>query len=153
VDPYLPAYDVRSMNRSIRISTIGMQYVAAIMAVCGVLALVLALSGIYGVMSYRTSLRTQEIGVRIALGASSADVMRLAMGQAVRLTALGLLAGGLLGALGARTLSAVLSGAVPFDPVTFVAFSGLLGAAALFAAWVPARRALSVDPALALRAE
>jgi putative ABC transport system permease protein len=153
VDPYLPAYDVRSMHRSIRISTIGMQYVAGIMSVFGAVAVVLALSGIYGVMSYRTSLRTQEIGVRVALGASRADVMRLAMGQAVWLTAIGLLAGGALGVFGARALSAVLFGAVPFDALTFAAFSGLLGGAALFAAWVPARRALSVDPVAALRAE
>ena len=130
-----------------------MQYVAGIMAVFGALAVVLALSGIYGVMSYRTSLRTQEIGVRVALGASNADVLRLTMGQAVRLTAIGLVAGGALGAFGARTLSTVLFGAVPFDAFTFLAFTSLLGTAALFAAWVPARRALRIDPALALRAE
>jgi putative ABC transport system permease protein len=153
VDPYLPAYDVRSMRRSIKIATIGMQYVAGIMAVFGALAVVLALSGIYGVMSYRTSLRTQEIGVRVALGATNADVLRLTMGQAVRLTAIGLVAGGGLGILGARTLSSVLVGAVPFDAPTFVAFTGLLGTAALVAAFVPARRALHIDPALALRAE
>jgi ABC-type antimicrobial peptide transport system permease subunit len=111
------------------------------------------LSGIYGVMSYRTSLRTQEIGVRVALGATNADVLRLTMGQAVRLTAIGLVAGGGLGILGARTLSSVLVGAVPFDAPTFVAFTGLLGTAALVAAFVPARRALHIDPALALRAE
>ena len=153
LDPYLPAYDVRSMRRSIRISTIGMQYVAGVMSVFGALAVVLALSGIYGVMSYRVSLRTLEIGVRVALGASGADVLKLTMGQALRLTGAGLALGGALGVLGARALSSVLQGAVPFEPLTFALLVGMLGSAALLAAFVPARRALAVDPAVALRAE
>ena len=153
LDPYLPAYNVRSMRRSIRISTIGMQYVAGVMSVFGALAVVLALSGIYGVMSYRVTLRTLEIGVRVALGASGADVLQLTMGQALRLTAAGLALGGVLGFLGARTLSAVLQGAVPFEPTTFALLVGMLGSAAVLAAYLPARRALAVDPAVALRAE
>jgi putative ABC transport system permease protein len=153
VDPYQPAYDVRSMVRSIRMSTIGLQYVAGIMTVFGGLAVVLAVSGIYGVMSYRVSLRTQEIGVRVALGASSHDVLKLTMGQALWLTGLGLLLGGGLGLAGARALSAALMGVVAFDSATFALFTALLALAALLAAYVPARRALSVDPALALRAE
>jgi putative ABC transport system permease protein len=153
VDPYQPAYDVRSMRASIRLSTIGLQYVAAVMAVFGGLAVVLAVSGIYGVMSYRVSLRTQEIGVRVALGASSRDVLRLTMGQALGLTGIGLVLGGALGLAGARALSAALMGAVPFDAPTFGLFTTVLAGAALLAAYVPARRALLVDPALALRAE
>ncbi|HEX9709650.1 MAG TPA: ADOP family duplicated permease, partial [Candidatus Thermoplasmatota archaeon] len=153
VDPYQPAYDVRSMRASIRLSTIGLQYVAAVMAVFGGLAVVLAVSGIYGVMSYRVSLRTQEIGVRMALGAKSRDVLRLTMGQALGLTGIGLVLGGGLGLAGAQALSAALMGAVPFDSATFVVFTAVLATAALLAAYVPARRALAVDPALALRAE
>jgi putative ABC transport system permease protein len=153
VDAYQPAYDVRSMRASLRLGTIGLQYVAAVMAVFGGLAVVLAVSGIYGVMSYRVSLRTQEIGVRMALGAKSRDVLRLTMGQALGLTGIGLVLGGVLGLAGAKAMSAVLMGAVPFDGATFAMFTALLAAAALLAAYVPARRALLVDPALALRAE
>jgi ABC-type antimicrobial peptide transport system permease subunit len=104
-------------------------------------------------MSYRVSLRTQEIGVRVALGATAGDVLRLTMGQALKLTSAGLVAGGLLGFAGARALSSVLMGSVPFDPATFGAFTALLAGAALLAAYVPARRALGVDPAYALRSE
>ena len=93
VDPDQPAYQLRSMRRSIAQSTIGLQYVAAIMAAFGVLALVLAVGGVYGVMAYRVSRRTLEIGVRVALGASRADVLRLTLGQALRLSAIGLVIG------------------------------------------------------------
>jgi putative ABC transport system permease protein len=153
VDPYQPAYDVWSMRRSISISTIGLQYVAAIMAVFGGLALVLAISGVYGVMSYRVSLRTLEIGVRVALGASAGDVLHLTMAQALRLTAAGLVLGGGAGLAAARTLSATMLGTIPFDAATFVVTTGVLGATALLAAYVPARRALAVDPAQALRSQ
>jgi putative ABC transport system permease protein len=150
VDPYQPAYQVWSMRRSISQSTIGLQYVAAIMAVFGGLALVLAISGVYGVMSYRVSLRTHEIGVRVALGASAGDVLRLTMAQAAGLTAAGLVAGGAAGLAASRALSATLMGTIPFDAPTFAAATGFLAAAALLAAYVPARRALAIDPARVL---
>lgn len=153
VDPYQPAYQVWSMRRSISLSTIGLQYVAAVMAVFGALALVLAVSGVYGVMSYRVSLRTLEIGVRVALGATAGDVLRLTMAQALRLTAAGLAVGSGLGLAAARTLSATLMDTIPFDTTTFATAMAVLAAAALLAAYVPARRALSVDPARALRSE
>jgi putative ABC transport system permease protein len=153
VDPSQPAYNVWSQRRAISLSTIGLQYVAAIMAVFGGLALVLAISGVYGVMSYRVSLRTQEIGVRVALGASARDVLQLTMAQAMRLTALGLLAGGAVGFAAARGVSAALMGTIPFDATTFAAATGFLATSALLAAYLPARRALAIDPAQALRAD
>jgi putative ABC transport system permease protein len=153
VDPSQPAYNVWSQRRAISLSTIGLQYVAAIMAVFGGLALVLAISGVYGVMSYRVSLRTQEIGVRVALGASAGDVLQLTMAQAVRLTGAGLLVGAGLGLAASRALSAALMGTIPFDATTFAVATGFLATTALLAAYVPARRALAVDPAQALRAE
>lgn len=153
VDPYQPASKVWSMQRSISVSTIGLQYVAVILAVFAGLALVLAVSGVYGVMSYRVSLRTLEIGVRVALGASAGDVLRLTMTQALRLTGLGLLLGSGLGLAASRQLSSILLGTVSFHAPTFAAATGLLGATALLAAYVPARRALGVDPARALRSE
>lgn len=153
VDPDQPAYDVYSMRRALALSTIGLQYVAAIMAAFGALAVALAVSGVYGVMSYRVSLRTREIGVRVALGASASDVLRLTLGQASALTGIGLVAGSGLGLAAARALETALMGAVELDPRTFAAFTAALAVAALVAAYVPARRALAVDPAQALRAE
>ncbi len=153
VDPYQPAYQVWSMRRSISVSSVGLQYAAAIMAVFALLALVLAVSGVYGIMSYRVSLRTLEIGVRVALGASAGDVLRLTMAQALRLTALGLALGGGLGLAAARAMSGVLMDTVPFDGPTFATATGMLAATAILAAYVPARRALAVDPARVLRSE
>ncbi len=153
LDPDQPAHDVRSMRRSISRSTIGLQYVAAVMAAFGALALVLALSGVYGVMSYRVSLRTLEIGVRVALGATRGEVLRLTLGQAARLAAFGLVLGAALAVGAGRALSAALRGAVAFDAGLLGALTAALGAAALLAALVPARRALRIDPARALRAE
>ena len=153
IDASQPSYNVWSQRRAMSLSTIGLQYVAAIMAVFGGLALVLAISGVYGVMSYRVSLRTQEIGVRVALGASAGNVLRLTMTQALWLTAAGLLAGSALGLAAARALSAALMGTIPFDAMTFAAAAGLLASAALIAAYVPARRALAIDPSQALRAD
>jgi putative ABC transport system permease protein len=153
VDPYEPASEVWSMRRSLALATIGLQYVAAIMAVFGALALVLAVSGVYGVMAYRVSLRRLEIGVRVALGASTADVLHLTMAQALKLTATGLLIGGATGVAVTRLLSSVLMGSLPFDAATFFAATLLLALAALLAAYVPARRALAIDPAQALRAD
>ncbi len=153
VDPDQPAYAVMSMRRAISQNTIGMQYVAGVMAAFGVLALVLAVSGVYGVMSYRVSLRTLEIGVRVALGASSRDVLRLTLGQALRLAAIGLGAGSLLAAGAGRVLSSTLRGAVASDPLLVFGVTAFLATATLVAAWLPARRALAVDPATALRSE
>jgi putative ABC transport system permease protein len=153
VDPYLPAYDVWSLRRSMSYATIGVQYGAAIMGVFGLLALVLALSGVYGVMAYRISQRTSEFGIRLALGATSGHILRLTLGQAARLTALGIVFGlGLALALG-RALASAFAGVVAPDVVSFAAFASLLAAAALLAAAVPARRALRLDPARTLRSE
>lgn len=153
VDPYLPTYSVWSMKHAIRMSTIGLRFVAGIMTALSALALLLALSGVYGVMAYRVSLRTLEIGVRLVLGATRRDILRLTMNQALRLTSAGLIIGGLLGIAGGRALSGVLQGAVLVDVSTVVGFSASLALAALLAAYIPALRSLAVDPARALRAE
>jgi putative ABC transport system permease protein len=153
VDPYLPAYDVWSMRRGMHYATLGVQYGAIVMAAFGLLALVLAVSGVYGVMAYRVSQRTSEFGLRVALGATRADILRLTLGQAARLTALGLLIGlGLALGLG-RALATAFAGAVAPDAASFAAFAAVLAGAALLAAAVPARRAAAADPAQTLRAE
>jgi putative ABC transport system permease protein len=153
VAPDLPAYDVRSMRRSIRLSTIGLSYGAAIMSVFALLALILALSGVYGVMSYRVSLRTAEIGLRVALGATSRDVLRMTLGQAAILCGFGLMVGLGLAAGLSRAMSAAFMGAVSQDALVSAALGLLLAVAAIAAAYLPARRALEVDPAEALRVQ
>lgn len=153
VDPDQPADDLISMQGAIARSTIGMQYVAGIMAAFGLLAVLLAVSGVYGVLSYRVSLRTSEIGVRMALGATRRHVLSLAIGQAARLAAIGLGAGVLVAIAAGRLLSAALRGAVSSDPVQLAAVTSALALAALAAAWLPARRAMGVDPVTALRSE
>jgi putative ABC transport system permease protein len=153
VDPDQPAYDVWSMRRSLLIGTVGIRFVAATMAALSALALILALSGVYGVMAYRVSLRTLEIGIRRALGASKGDVLRLTMDQALRLTTLGLVLGGGLGLAMVKALGGLLQGAVALDSATVGASAALLATAALLAAYIPARRSLTVEPTRALRAE
>jgi putative ABC transport system permease protein len=153
VDPDQPPYELEGLPRSIHKSTIGLSYIAGFMVGFGALALVLATSGVYGVMSYRVSRRTLEIGVRVALGASRADVLGLTLGQALRLSAVGLVVGSALGWAASRALASVLRGAVSADPRALAGALLVLAAAGLVAAYVPARRALAVDPARALRSE
>ena len=153
VDPDQPADDVISMRGAIKRGTIGIQYVAGIMSAFGVLALVLALSGVYGILSYRVSLRTVEIGVRMALGATRRDVLALTLGQAARLSAIGLAAGAALAFGMGRLLSSALRGAVASDPALVGLTTVVLALAALVAAWIPSRRAMGIEPATALRSE
>jgi putative ABC transport system permease protein len=153
VDPDVPAERVMDMRTAIRISTVGPRYIAGIMSAFGALALVLAVSGVYGVLSYRVHLRTLEIGVRVALGATRRDVLGMTLGQAARLAAVGIALGGTLAVMGGRALGSVLRGAVGVEPLLLAGVALALAAAAVAAAWVPARRALAVDPARALRAD
>ena len=149
----LPFLDVRTMTESMQAAVFVQKIGAFMLAGFGAMALLLSAIGVYGVMAYTVSQRTREIGVRVALGAGRRDVVGLVIGRAMRLAGLGL-GLGLLAALGAgRLLASQLLGVSGSDPLTFASIGVLLGAVALVASWLPARRAARVDPMMALRYE
>jgi putative ABC transport system permease protein len=152
-DPLLPAYRILSMDANIERSYWQQALYGKMFGVFAAIAVVLAAVGVYGVISYAVSQRTQEIGVRVALGAQKADVLRLIVSQGAMLGGIGI-AIGLAGALlVTKFLRSLLFGVSPFDPMSFVGVSLLLAGIALVASYVPARRAAKVDPIEALRYE
>ncbi|MGH9838191.1 MAG: FtsX-like permease family protein [Blastocatellia bacterium] len=128
-------------------------FTLVMLAVAGGMALFLGMVGLYGVLAYSVSQRRREIGIRLALGAQSRDVLRLVLGQGLKLTFLGV-GIGLAAAFGVTRLMAnLLFGVKANDPLTFAGIALLLTVVALLACWVPARRATKVDPLVALRHE
>lgn len=153
VDQNLPLTDVRTQEEQIDELLMNERIFADLSTGFGILALVLACIGIYGLMAYSVSRRTNEIGIRMALGARSEQVLRMVLSEAVWMTAAGLVIGlGGAVALG-RLIASQLYGLKAWDPPTLVASAALLILVALGATWVPAHRAASVDPSKALRAE
>jgi predicted permease len=155
LDPDLPVYDVMPMADVLQGGNgfFLLRMGAAFAGALGLLGLVLAAIGIYGVVSYAASQRTQEIGIRVALGAQARDVLRLVVGQGLGLVLVGI-ALGLAAAYGmSRFLTTLLFGISPNDLVTFASVPAVLGTIALAACWIPARRAARVDPVTALRGE
>ena len=152
-DPDMPLFEVRTLEEFVRRSLWEERIYAALMSVFAVLALAIAAIGIYGVMAYSVAQRTQEIGIRMALGAARRDVLRLVVGQALRLTVLGV-GIGLAGAYAVtRLMASLLTGVTPGDPPTFVGVTVILALSSIVAAWLPAERATRVDPMVALRSE
>jgi putative ABC transport system permease protein len=153
VDPDLPLYNIKPMDRLITESIVGIAYVAAMMAVLGVIALVLASVGVFGVMSYSVSERAHEIGIRLSLGAQTSDILSMVLRSGMTLTVLGLAIGLPIAFALARALAALLFGVEAADPFSFIGLPLLLAAVAALACYLPARRAARLDPLRALRYE
>jgi predicted permease len=151
VDRQLVVFDVRSLRETTRAAAIFPVMASTFAGIFAIIALVLAATGIYGVISYRTQLRTHEIGIRMALGASRADVLRLVLMQGLRLTATGLALGLALAFGLTRFIAGMLYGVSAMDPSTVIAVIALLGSIALLACYFPAHRAMRVNPMSAIR--
>ena len=153
IDKDQPVYDVRSMEQLVYESASPRKFNALLLAIFAAVALTLAAIGIYGVMSYSVTQRSREIGLRMALGARVPDVLKMVIGQGMRLAVAGV-AIGLAGSLAlTRVLSGLLYGVSPSDPVTFVVITTLSVVVTLLASYIPARRAAKLDPMVALRHE
>ncbi len=153
VDPAQPVFELQPMRTTLLERTLGLHYVGAIMFAFGGLALLLAVIGVYGVMASMVTQRTHEIGVRMALGATRRDVLRLTVGQTGTLSAIGVAIGVALSLLLGRLIEAGLLGVASSDGRITAALAVILVAAALTAGYLPARRAASIDPTVALRGE
>ncbi len=151
IDPGLPLYHVASMNDVLDASLASRRFSAQLVAVFAVLALLLSAIGVYGLLAYMAGQRSREIGLRMALGATQSDILKLIVGKGVRLAAIGILTGVLLAASTASFMASLLYGVRPIDPVVFLSVPVVLLIAGILAGCVPAWRAAKPDPVLALR--
>ncbi|MBO0861935.1 MAG: ABC transporter permease, partial [Chloracidobacterium sp.] len=153
IDKDQPVLAIKTMNEVIASTTAPRRFNTLLLAVFAAVALALCASGVYSVISYSVTQRTQEVGVRMALGAQPGDVVRLILKQGLALTLIGV-AAGIFGAIAAaRVMSGLLYGVAATDPVTFAAISLLLAIVAMLACYLPARRAAKIEPIAALRHE
>ncbi|MCI0447221.1 ABC transporter permease [bacterium] len=153
LDPQLPIASAKLMTEKLGVALLPARVAATFLGSFGILALILAAIGIYGVMSYAVSTRTHEIGVRLALGANTSDVLRLTIGQGMLLVLIGGVIGLALALALTRLAKSLLFGVNAADPFTYVGVVMLLAAVALIACYIPARRATKIDPVIALRNE
>jgi len=153
LDPELPMAAVVTMDQLLADSLSRSRFTMLLLGIFSAVALVLAAVGIYGLIAYSVTQRTQELGIRIALGAQRRDVLRLVLGQGARLTLLGVALGILAALAFSRLLASMLFDVSATDPLTYAGVAGLLAVVALLACFIPARRATRVDPMVALRYE
>ncbi len=153
IDPDLPITRVQTMDAALSDSIATARLMTALLVAFAAVALVMAAAGLYGVISYTVAQRTQEIGVRVALGAEPRSVIRLIAIDGLRLTAIGMAIGTIAALAAGRALRSVLFAVSPADPATYAAVLAIFAVTACAALVVPARRALAVDPLTALRAE
>jgi len=153
LDPELPIYAAQTMDDYVSASVAGRKFVSILCGVFAATGLLLAIVGLFGVMSYTVAQRTHELGVRVAVGAEKLDILRLILRQGMSMTFAGIVVG-LIGTLAiSRVLTSELFGIAPTDPLTFIGVAILLAGVALAACYLPARRATRVDPMVALRYE
>ena len=153
VDKDQPVSDIRTMEDILSESIARQRFSMLLFGIFAVVALVLAAVGIYGVMSYSVAQRTREIGLRMALGAKASDVLKMVVGQGLKLVLIGIVVGLAAAFILTRVMTSLLFGVSATDPVTFIAISLVLIGVAVLASFIPARRATKVDPMVALRAE
>jgi ABC-type antimicrobial peptide transport system permease subunit len=153
IDPNVPLFEVRTLSQHLETATFVQRTAASVVTGLGLVALVLAAIGLYGVMAWSVALRMPEIGMRVALGDGRRDIIRLILGQGVRIAALGLLLGLGLAVAVTRMLAGLLVGVTPTDAVSYVLTIVVLACVAMGAAALPARRAARMDPLTALRHE
>ena len=154
VDPEVPAFEVQTLEKSIHNAAIGLNYVAALMGIFGTVALILAAVGLYGVMAYLVSEETHEIGIRMALGAHRQNVLGMVFRRGMITIGVGLIVG-LPAAywLATKMVASLIFGVTATDPATFISIPLTLLATAAVATYIPARRAMAIDPIVALRYE
>jgi putative ABC transport system permease protein len=153
VDPNLPLSEIRTLDAIVARSISQQRFYMMLLSAFAAVALVLAAIGIFGVLSYAVSQRTREIGIRMALGAQGRSVIGLVVWQAMLLVGSGVIAGTIFALFLSQTMAKMLFSVRPTDPATFATVAAVLGAVALFASYLPARRATRVDPIVALRSE
>jgi|SRR5687768_9168585 len=153
LDPNLPISDARDMEAVRADSLARERFMMLLLVVFSIVALVLAIVGIYGVVAQFTRQRSQEISVRLALGAQPADVRRMIVSRGAMLVGSGIGIGLIIAVGATRAMSTMLFQVKPLDPTTFLAVAGVLAATGVVASWVPARRASRMDPGSALRPE
>jgi putative ABC transport system permease protein len=151
VDPALPITRVQTLERMRSAMTAREQFNLLLVGLFAVLALILAAVGLYGVTAYTVIQRTRELGIRVALGAQSGDVLQIVLGQGARLALAGLAIGTLASLALTRLMTTLLFGIGTRDPITFAGVGVLLAIVSLLACYIPARRAMRVDPVVALR--
>jgi predicted permease len=153
LDPTLTVYEAGSLTNELALALFPARLVAVVLASFGLLAIVLAATGVYGIMAYAVARRTREIGIRMALGAAPAQVLRVVLMRTAVLLALGTGLGLAMAFVGGQFFGQILYGISAHDPITYASAISLMALVAFVACWVPARRAIKVDPLTALRME